>query len=163
MLTLLTVTTDWILVVVGIIGLIGIVPIIVKWTRKRKVPKQVRDALAEQDRKTQTRPNFELHASLNTFQNKLIKLKNVGSKATDITVVAHGTHIQPKLVLDKLEAESEEGITIFLGDHFRILPNELFELHIGYADLEGRRYQQTCSKTHQKAHLTAPILLVTKK
>ena len=137
---LLNITTDWITsigsLVAAFLAGVGVMPLINKFMRDRKIPRKSKAILDNQRRQMEVRPNFELYDSFSAG-SKLIKLKNTGSKAAWIFAAATGTAIAPKLIFDKQEAESEEVISIFLGDNFRIHEREMLELHISYQDIDG--------------------------
>lgn len=152
------ISAEWVSVIVGAIGLIAIIPIISKWLKDRKISREARKMLEVERYRDNVKPCFELYDT-NDFQGKMIMLKNTGSKAFKLVLVAIGTQISPNLIPDKYDVDKGSVVKIFLGDHFRILPGETNQVHIGYEDIDGRRYQQTYSKKGMSVNITSPMLL----
>lgn len=130
-----------------------------KWWKARRVPKKIRKLKEGELRMDEIRPNFQIYKSPNDCGGKMILVKNEGSKAFGIILSGLQTHIPYTLNMSKHEAERGEVISIFLGNNFHLIANEKMHIVIGYADIEGRRYQQSYSRTGNAADISSPQLL----
>jgi hypothetical protein len=134
-----------------------------QWWKQKRTPSKIRKLKNEEQHRDEVMPNFHVYRSPGNASSKFIHLKNEGSKAFGIILSGILTQIPFSLKLDKLEAEKGEVVSVFLGDGFYLLPNEKMHIVVGYADIEGRRYQQSYSRTNNESEITTPQLLLTRK
>src|SRR5450759_750100 len=140
MLIFINAITNWISsilgIVVSLITIFKIIPSIKEYLRKRKYTKESYNLLENEKRQLIVQPNFNIQQS---SIKKIIKFYNIGSKAFKIIFIGVNFQSEIKLAADKDQADKNEIVNLFLGDHFDPLKDNFFELSIGYADIDGRR------------------------
>lgn len=144
-------------------GLIALLPVLKEFKKRRKISKEASAIIEEEKRRTEVKPNFELQLPSSAHNFKIIKLRNIGSRATRIVLVAMSTTgwIPSMLKVDKNEVEKFESLNIFLGDDsdFKLLRH--VTIGISYQDVDNRQYQQNYIQTSNGEMISSPELLTT--
>ncbi|MDN3656483.1 hypothetical protein QWZ08_12635 [Ferruginibacter paludis] len=101
-------------------------------------------------------PNFIIQPSAT---NKIIRLYNIGLMAFSLIVTTGNINGEINLIINKNDIEANAMLNIFLGDKFDYRINPSFQIVVGYADIDGRRYQQTYIRQPNLETLSLPELL----
>jgi hypothetical protein len=138
---------------------LALLPVFNQYMKKIKFSRESRKHLEDQKRLLEAQPKFEIqHNPI----PKLIKFHNKGSKAFQVGFVGMGFITDISLKSDRYEAETNEVVTLFLGDNFDINLHNNFQISIIYADIDGSRYQQTYIKQNALITFTDPERVVTR-
>ncbi|MDB5223905.1 MAG: hypothetical protein JWN83_2572 [Chitinophagaceae bacterium] len=144
-------------IIISLITIFKIIPSIRKYLRQRKYTNASYKLIENERRQLEIQPNFVIQQSP---IKKIIKFYNLGSKAFKLIFITVNFKSAVKLAPDKAEANKNEVVNLFLGDEFDSLKDNSFELSIGYADIDGRRYQQIYSRDGINEKVSPPQLLV---